>query len=81
MAGLPSAISQVLSDDVLTFLNRAHKVYLKELPLTEVNAHYTDVFFTLAIEAEPTVILQAATFTRGYPYLLQLMGYNLLEFT
>jgi hypothetical protein len=78
MAGLPSAISAVLNDDILTFLNRAKKVHLSELPLADINTYYASVFSDLGISITPTVLSRAAEATRGYPYLFQLLGYNLL---
>ncbi|MBQ9068462.1 MAG: ATP-binding protein, partial [Eggerthellaceae bacterium] len=43
-AGLPGAISSVLNDRVLTFLNRAHKVTLTPLPENDVDAFFSHAF-------------------------------------
>lgn len=80
MAGLPHAISEVLNDDVLTFFNRAHKVYLDPLDLNAISVYYAGVFLDLGFAISPEnldIVVQA---TRGYPYLLQLVGYYLLSY-
>jgi hypothetical protein len=77
MAGLPSAISEVLNDKVLTFLNRASKFTLGPLPLADVYACYSSAFGGHGAAPDPEAIALAAEATRGYPYLMQLVGYYL----
>jgi hypothetical protein len=79
MAGLPSAISEVLNDTILTFLNRAHQVYLGALRLDAVSAYYLEVFTALGLGITPEVLDLAVTATKGYPFLLQLIGYYILD--
>jgi hypothetical protein len=81
MAGLPHVISSVLSDDVLTFLNRAKKVYLDPLPLESVRVYYSKVFQRLDKILPPDELDRSVEATRGYPYLLQLIGYYLTEYS
>jgi hypothetical protein len=81
MAGLPSAISNVLNDKTLTFLNRANKVKLNPISLNNISVYYSSVFKGLGKNIEPKPLDEAVTATRGYPYLLQLVGYYLLEYT
>jgi len=76
MAGLPSEISDLLQDKVLTFLRRANKVYLSNLDIAEVEAG-----FLLTIENHQrtigrTALHKMAEATEGYPYLIQLVGSN-----
>jgi hypothetical protein len=80
LAGLPSAVSAVLNDRVLTFLNRAAKIRLAELPVPEVMIHYARTLAALGKSIAPADLTRAAEATRGYPYLLQLVGYHLLEY-
>jgi hypothetical protein len=80
MAGLPSAISAVLNDDILTFLNRAHKVVLKPIALPEIELYYSRALDKAGKSYGADVLDQAVRATRGYPYLVQLIGYNILEF-
>ena len=81
IAGLPSAISSVLNDKVLTFLNRARKVDVGLLPLGSVRAYYSRVFSSIHKDVETGVAESAALATRGFPFMLQLVGYYLMEIT
>ena len=80
MAGLPHAISSVLNDEVLTFFNRAHKVYLGPLNLNAISVFYSEVLDTLGLAISQENLETAVCATRGYPYLLQLIGYYLLKY-
>ncbi|MDR2108257.1 MAG: AAA family ATPase [Coriobacteriales bacterium] len=81
MAGLLHAISLVLNDDVLTFLNRARKVRLETIPLNSVSTFYARAFRDLKRTITPEVLNSAVCATRGYPYLFQLIGYYLTEYS
>ncbi|MCL2152200.1 MAG: ATP-binding protein [Oscillospiraceae bacterium] len=80
MAGLPNAISSVLNDKILTFLNRAYKVNLNTLLIADVNACYAKALRDLEIEFDAETLDLAARATDGYPYLLQLIGYHMIKF-
>ena len=80
MAGLPNAISSVLNDKTLTFLNRASKVILNPLQTADVSACYAKALSDLDIEFDAKTLDAAACATDGYPYLLQLVGYHMLKF-
>ena len=76
VAGLPSAVSDLLNDDVLTFLRRATPFALDDVPLDAVRdalrATVTQEGRTIAEDA-----LTAATdATSGYPFMIQLVGYH-----
>lgn len=75
MAGLPSAISGVLNDKVLTFLNRAKKVHLEPISNAEVSAYFTRALKELGIKASRDVVSQMVEAASGFPYLVQLVGY------
>jgi hypothetical protein len=79
MAGLPSAMSMVLNDDILTFLNRAHKTHLQPLPFGEIAICYATEFSRQGKRIEPETLEAAVVATRGYPYLFQLVGYYITE--
>ena len=81
MAGLPGSVSHVLNDKVLTFLNRAQKVHLGPLGTGEVRAYYAKVFDKMKKKISNQALDLAAEMTRGFPYLLQLLGYYLVELT
>ena len=78
MAGLPNSISSVLNDDILTFLNRAHKVILNPLIISDVVDCYFRALRDLNIKFDVKLIDKMAESTDGYPYLFQLIGYNML---
>ena len=81
MAGLPSIISELLGEATLTFLNRATKVNLGPIAISSVRAYYASAFHRENRAISPDVLDDAAVATEGFPYLLQLIGYYLVELT
>jgi hypothetical protein len=80
MAGLPHAVSSVLNDSVLTFLNRATKVELGLISTNQIRAYYERAFKSIGIRASVDMIDRAASSTRGFPYLMQLIGYYVIQY-
>ena len=78
LAGLPTSISSVLNDHVLTFLNRANKINLPPLRIGDIAFYYTDAFSSLEIRLSEDQISAAAEETDGSPYLMQLIGHYLV---
>lgn len=81
MAGLPSAVSGVLNDHVLTFLNRATKVALPPLSIGDIDAYYRNAFRSCGIDISPELRRKAATSTQGSPYLMQLVGHYIVKYS
>ena len=81
MAGLPHAVSGVLNDQVLTFLNRASRVELGLISTNLIRAYYERAFKGLDITISDEYLDRAALATRGFPYLMQLIGYYVIQFT
>lgn len=77
MAGLPGAVSSVLNDKVLTFLNRAEKKSLQPLAFGDVDAFLKDSFMRLGITLSDNLRRQASQYIQGSPYLLQLVGHTI----
>ena len=77
MAGLPSSISDILNYKTLTFLNRAQRIPVGLLPVPEVEVYYSTAFSRAGINATPNIVKQAAIATKGFPYMVQLLGYFL----
>lgn len=77
MAGLPSAASDLLNDEILTFLRRAARFELADVPLAAVrdalHATITEEGRTITDEA----LDDAADATGGYPFMIQLVGYHI----
>jgi hypothetical protein len=81
MAGLPSAVSGLLSDDVLTFLRRADKKVLKDVPVDEVHDAIVETITANDRTIDTDASQLAAEATGGYPFLIQLIGYQLWRST
>lgn len=81
MAGLPHAVSSVLNDSVLTFLNRATKVELGTISINLIRAYYERSFKSVGINVADEILDRAALSTRGFPYLMQLIGYYVIQYT
>ena len=79
MAGLPEVITDVLNDDVLTFLRRANRIELENIDIPLVKADYRNVFRRAGLNISEELIAAASTSTQGFPYLIQLVGYYLWE--
>jgi hypothetical protein len=80
MAGLPHAVSSVLNDSVLTFLNRAVKVELGLISTQLIRAYYERAFRSIDLKASDEILDRAALSTRGFPYLMQLIGYYMIQY-
>ena len=81
MAGLPHAVSKLLNDSVLTFLNRANREELGLISTNLIRAYYDKAFKSIKIEAPDEILDRAALSTRGFPYLMQLIGYYVIQYT
>lgn len=79
MAGLPVSVSAVLNDKVLTFLNRANKMTLASLKISDVEAYFKTAFEEAGVEVDADLRARAAKSTQGSPYLMQLVGHNIVE--
>jgi hypothetical protein len=80
MAGLPGAISSVLNDDPLTFLNRANKTRLAQIADSEVGKYFYRAFRKVEKSIAPDVLETLVSATKGYPYLMQLIGFHALGY-
>jgi nucleoside-triphosphatase THEP1 len=79
MAGLPDKISEILSDDNeiknLTFLRRAERIVLNDVPIVEVREAFKIVIENNGRSASIGVLDKMSTSTKGYPFMIQLIGY------
>ncbi len=76
LAGLPSAVSDLLNDDVLTFLRRATPVELADVPLDEVRAALQETITAGGKQISANALDAATAATGGYPFMIQLVGYH-----
>jgi hypothetical protein len=79
MAGLPSSINDVLNDRILTFLRRAHRVELENIDSLAVEISYDEAFAQARRSFSENALFDAAKATKGYPYLIQLLGFYLFS--
>lgn len=77
MAGLPSAVSEMLNDDVLTFLRRADRLDLGDVALDDVADALRATIVAGGRTIDDDALTEATTATGGYPFMIQLVGYHL----
>jgi hypothetical protein len=79
LAGLPRAVSDLLNVNVITFLRRAYREQLNAIDIPEVANGMSNTFadFGRALRGEALDI--AANATVGYPYLIQMTGFQIWE--
>lgn len=76
-AGLPSSVSSILNDDVLTFLRRADRHSLGPVDLQDVALALTEPIEESGRRIDSNLAARAASATGGYPFLIQLVGYHI----
>ncbi|MDR2609898.1 MAG: hypothetical protein LBC58_00410 [Clostridiales Family XIII bacterium] len=80
-AGLPEAVAELLKyakeTRRITFLRRAKRVKLTNVPVESTAAFYEDIFRSNGVNVDVDDLKLAATATQGYPFLIQLVGYFL----
>lgn len=74
-AGLPAAVSSMLSDDVLTFLRRARRHDLGLLSDEAAEQALVRPIETQGRVISPEALKAAVDLSGGYPYLVQAIGY------
>jgi hypothetical protein len=80
-AGLPSAVSDLLNDDVLTFLRRAHRVELGPVTPDDVALGLARPLDDAGRKITTNALRHAVTATEGYPFMIQLVGDELYRST
>lgn len=73
-AGLSSAVSDLLNDDVLTFLRRADRRHLGAVELEEVRRGLEEPILSSGRTVSPDALDLMVDATQGYPFLIQLVG-------
>lgn len=73
-AGLPSAVMDALHDRALTFLRRAERLELGPVPRSDVRRALEEPILTAGREITQEALAVATAGTRGYPFLIQLVG-------
>lgn len=78
-AGLPDGVESLLQHPGTTFLRRAQHAVLVPMTPSETLSVLRDTALQGAVDIPNEVLTDAATLTRGYPFLIQLLGYHLFE--
>ncbi|TWG99999.1 hypothetical protein L615_002300000370 [Nocardioides sp. J9] len=73
-AGLPSAVDDLLSDEVSTFLRRADRRHLRTVRPEEVAAAIAVPVREAGRDITPDALQVAVAGTGGYPFMIQLVG-------
>lgn len=73
-AGLAASVSDVLNDDVLTFLRRADRHALGPVRSSDVERGLREPIETAGRSVDPVALAVMVEGARGYPFLLQLVG-------
>lgn len=74
VAGLSSSVSELLNDDVLTFLRRADRYSLATVGLDEVRRALLEPIEQGGRSVEVDALDAMVVGTEGYPFLIQLVG-------
>lgn len=80
-AGLPQNVDSMITDKLSTFLRRANHVELSTLNLAEVRNRYISEFEKTGKSINYEQAIQMTSITNGYPYLVQLMGYYVWNYS
>ena len=78
-AGLPDGINALLKHPGTTFLRRAQHVSLAPMTPQETIEILTSTAGEVNITLNSDTLDKAAALTRGYPFLIQLLGFHLVE--
>lgn len=76
VAGIPKAVSDLLNEDVSTFLRRADRIDLRDVSIDDVRTALAVTFADTGVAITDTQLARAAEATGGYPFLIQLVGYH-----
>ena len=76
-AGLPAAIEDVLNDAVLTFLRRAERFVLGPVSASDVALALRAPIENAGRRITEAALAVATDGTQGYPFLVQLVGYQM----
>lgn len=77
MAGLPTTVDDLLTDSQITFLRRADRRDLREVPLGEVADALRATLAERGRAIDLDALAIAARATGGYPFMIQLVGYQI----
>jgi len=77
MAGLPGKTLQMFQDKKISFVRRAFQHYLDAIPITDVKAALQKTVEASGRTIDKEALETAAGFTKGFPFFIQLIGYQM----
>ena len=77
MAGLPHKVSSLLRDDSISFLRRAFQHNLEPIEETEVRFSLKKTTESAGRSIESDALDLASKSTKGFPFMIQLIGYHM----
>ena len=77
MAGLPAKISDLLRDDSVSFLRRAFQHHLENIDENEVRYSLMKTIELAGREIDKQALDFAVKSTKGFPFMIQLIGYHI----
>jgi len=77
MAGLPPKVSSLLRDDSISFLRRAFQHHLEAIEESEVRFSMKKTINLAGRSIEKEALSLAVKNTKGYPFMIQLIGYQM----
>lgn len=80
LAALPALVDEILNDRIVTFLRRALRHELSDIPLPDVRTAYMETIEESGKHITEEVAREAAELSQGYPYMVQLVGYYMWQF-
>lgn len=78
-AGLPYMVNDLLDNEVTTFLRRALRRELDNVPLPDVRNAFLETITDSGKRIDEADALEAARVSDGYPYMVQLVGYYMWQ--
>jgi len=77
MAGLPGKTLQMFQDKSISFVRRAFQHYLDSIPLSDVEMAIQKTIEVSGRTIDTDALDTASSFTKGFPFLIQLIGYHM----
>jgi len=77
MAGLPGKTLQMFQDKNISFVRRAFQHYLDAIPLPDVKEAIRKTIEASGRSIEEEALKMATSYTNGFPFLIQLIGYHM----
>lgn len=75
MAGLPSNVAQLVSDESVSFLRRARQHHLGRVDDADIEIAFRRTLADAGAQIDDDAVAVAVSAIEGYPYMLQLVGY------